>query len=101
LDSGKSNSQYFQEKLRELHKEDLYRELRTIEEISESGKGTNASTVINFSSNDYLGLSKNTFLLRKLKNLHISRISVPSDLEPLNRITVDSQKTTIFFFDDI
>jgi len=34
---------------------------------------------------------------RLIGALHISRISVPSDLEPLNRITVDSQKTTIFF----
>ena len=103
MDSGKSNSQYFQEKLRELHKEDLYRELRTIEEISESGKGTNASTVINFSSNDYLGLSRNTFLLRKLKNLHISRISQCSSrlisgntesLEKLEKALSKHRKTT-------
>ena len=98
MDSGKSNSQYFQEKLRELHKEDLYRELRTIEEISESGKGTNASTVINFSSNDYLGLSRNTFLLRKLKNLHISRISqcssrlISGNTESLEKLEKDLSK---------
>jgi len=34
---------------------------------------------------------------RLIGALHISRISVPSKLESLNRITVDSQKTTIFF----
>ena len=98
MDSGKSNSHYFQEKLRELRKEDLYRELRTIEEISESGKGTNASTVINFSSNDYLGLSRNTFLLRKLKNLHISRISqcssrlISGNTESLEKLEKDLSK---------
>ena len=38
-------------------------------------KELDAPYVINFSSNDYLGLSMNTFLLKKLKNLHTSRIS--------------------------
>ncbi len=75
MGSSKSNSVYFQDKLQELRKEHLYRELRIIEGISDSGKGTRAPYVINFSSNDYLGLSLNTFLLKKLKNLHISRIS--------------------------
>jgi glycine C-acetyltransferase len=98
LDSGKSNSHYFQEKLRELRKEDLYRKLRTIEEISESGKGTNASTVINFSSNDYLGLSRNTFLLRKLNNQYISRISqcssrlISGNTESLEKLEKDLSK---------
>jgi glycine C-acetyltransferase len=98
LDSGKSNSHYFQEKLRELRKEDLYRKLRTIEEISEAGKGTNASTVINFSSNDYLGLSRNTFLLRKLKSLYISRISqcssrlISGNTESLEKLEKDLSK---------
>ncbi len=98
MDSGKSNSHYFQEKLRELRKEDLYRKLRTIEEISEAGKGTNASTVINFSSNDYLGLSRNTFLLRKLKSLYISRISqcssrlISGNTESLEKLEKDLSK---------
>jgi glycine C-acetyltransferase len=98
LDSGKSNSHYFQEKLRELRKEDLYRKLRTIEEISEAGKGTNASTVINFSSNDYLGLSRNTFLLRKLKSPYISRISqcssrlISGNTESLEKLEKDLSK---------
>ncbi|TVP39895.1 aminotransferase class I/II-fold pyridoxal phosphate-dependent enzyme [Candidatus Nitrosocosmicus arcticus] len=72
---NKSNSLYFQNKLRELRKEHLYRELRTVEDISESGKGDHESSVLNFSSNDYLGLSRNKFLVKKLQNLHISRIS--------------------------
>ncbi len=72
---NKSNSLYFQDKLRELRKEHLYRELRTIEDLSNSRKGNNASDVKNFSSNDYLGLSKNRFLVRRLRNLHTSKIS--------------------------
>jgi glycine C-acetyltransferase len=75
LGLNKSNSIYFQEKLRELRKEHLYRELRTIEDISHSGRGASAPDVKNFSSNDYLGLSKNRFLVRKLRNLRTSRIS--------------------------
>ena len=75
MGSSKSNTLYFQDKLRELRKEDLYRELRTIEGISDSGKGTGAHNVIDFSSNDYLGLSRNTFLVRNLRNLRTSRIS--------------------------
>ena len=75
MGSNKSNTLYFQDKLRELRKEDLYRELRTIEGISDSGKETGAHNVIDFSSNDYLGLSRNTFLARKLRNLRTSRIS--------------------------
>ena len=72
---NKSNSLYFQDKLRDLRKEHLYRELRTVEDILESGKGTHASSVLNFSSNDYLGLSRNKFLVKKLQNLHTTRIS--------------------------
>lgn len=75
MGSSKSNSFYFQDKLRELRKEDLYRELRTVEDISDSGKGNSVPNVINFSSNDYLGLSTNTFLVKKLRNLITSRIS--------------------------
>ena len=75
MGSNKTNTLYFQKKLRELRKEDLYRELRVIEEFSNIGKGARVLGVNNFSSNDYLGLSMNTFLRRNLRKLHISRVS--------------------------
>ncbi len=101
--SSKSNSLYFQDKLQELRNEGLYRELRTIEDISDSRKGTGVLNVINFSSNDYLGLSKNTFLVKKLRSLHPSRISQCSSrlisgntesLENLEKALSKHRKTT-------
>ena len=103
MGSSKSNSFYFQDKLRELRKEDLYRELRTVEDISDSGKGKSAPNVINFSSNDYLGLSKNTFLIKKLRNLITSRISqcssrlISGNTESLENVEIalsEHRKTT-------
>jgi glycine C-acetyltransferase len=103
LGLNKSNSLYFRDKLRELRKEHLYRRLRTIEGISDSGKETNAPNVVNFSSNDYLGLSRNRFLIKKLRNLHPSRISQCSSrlisgntdsLENLERALSNHRKTT-------
>jgi glycine C-acetyltransferase len=75
LGLNKSNSHYFQDKLRELRKEHLYRDLRTIEDISNTVKGISAPNVMNFSSNDYLGLSRNRLLVKKLKTLPTSAIS--------------------------
>ena len=72
---NKSNSLYFQDKLRELRKEHLYRDLRTIEDISNIVKVTSAPDIMNFSSNDYLGLSRNRFLIKKLRTLPTSTIS--------------------------
>ena len=72
---NKSKSYYFQDKLRELRKAHLYRDLRTIEDISKSVKGISATNVLNFSSNDYLGLSRNRFLIKKLRTLPASTIS--------------------------
>lgn len=72
---NKSNTHYFQDKLRELRKEHLYRDLRTIEDISNTVKGNTPTNVMNFSSNDYLGLSRNRFLIKKLKTLPTSAIS--------------------------
>ena len=101
--SSKSNSLYFQDKLQGLRNEGLYRELRTIEDISDSRKGTGVLNVINFSSNDYLGLSKNTFLVKKLRSLHPSRISQCSSrlisgntesLENLEKALSKHRKTT-------
>ena len=103
MGSSKSNSFYFQDKLRELRKENLYRELRTIEDISDSGKGNSVPNVINFSSNDYLGLSKNTFLIKKLRNLITSRISqcssrlISGNTESLENVEIalsEHRKTT-------
>ena len=103
MGSSKSNSFYFQDKLRELRKEDLYRELRTVEDISHSGKRKGAHNVINFSSNDYLGLSKNTFLIKKLRNLITSRISqcssrlISGNTESLENVEIalsEHRKTT-------
>jgi glycine C-acetyltransferase len=103
LVSSKSNSLYFQDKLQGLRNEGLYRELRTIEDISDSRKGTGVLNVINFSSNDYLGLSKNTFLVKKLRSLHPSRISQCSSrlisgntesLENLEKALSKHRKTT-------
>ena len=101
--SSKSNSLYFQDKLQGLRNDGLYRELRTIEDISDSRKGTGVLNVINFSSNDYLGLSKNTFLVKKLRSLHPSRISQCSSrlisgntesLENLEKALSKHRKTT-------
>jgi glycine C-acetyltransferase len=103
LVSSKSNSLYFQDKLKGLRNDGLYRELRTIEDISDSRKGTGVLNVINFSSNDYLGLSKNTFLVKKLRSLHPSRISQCSSrlisgntesLENLEKALSKHRKTT-------
>ncbi len=103
MGSSKSNSFYFQDKLRELRKEELYRELRTVEDISDSGKGNSVPNVINFSSNDYLGLSKNTFLVKKLRNLITSRISqcssrlISGNTESLENVEIalsEHRKTT-------
>jgi glycine C-acetyltransferase len=103
LVSSKSNSLYFQDKLQGLRNDGLYRELRTIEDISDSRKGTGVLNVINFSSNDYLGLSKNTFLVKKLRSLHPSRISQCSSrlisgntesLENLEKALSKHRKTT-------
>jgi glycine C-acetyltransferase len=103
LVSSKSNSLYFQDKLQGLRNEGLYRELRTIEDISDSRKGTGVLNAINFSSNDYLGLSKNTFLVKKLRSLHPSRISQCSSrlisgntesLENLEKALSKHRKTT-------
>ncbi|MFI5406179.1 MAG: aminotransferase class I/II-fold pyridoxal phosphate-dependent enzyme [Nitrososphaerales archaeon] len=103
MGSSKSNTFYFQDKLRELRKEDLYRELRTVEDISDSGKGNRVPNVINFSSNDYLGLSKNTFLVKKLRNLITSRISqcssrlISGNTESLENVEIalsEHRKTT-------
>ena len=89
--------------MRELRKEHLYRELRTIENISHSVRWASASDVKNFSSNDYLGLSKNRFLVRKLRNLRTSRISQCSSrlisgntesLEKLKRVLSKHRKAT-------
>ena len=98
MGSNKTKSFYFLNKLRKLRKDNLYRELRTIEDISDLGKEIGANSVINFSSNDYLGLSRNTFLLRKLKNLHISRISqcssrlISGNTESLEKLEKDLSK---------
>ena len=75
MGSNKTKSFYFLNKLRNLRKDNLYRELRTIEDISDLGKEIGANSVINFSSNDYLGLSRNKVLRKSLRNLQASRIS--------------------------
>ena len=75
MGSNKTKSFYFLNKLRKLRKDNLYRELRTIEHISDLGKEIGANSVINFSSNDYLGLSRNKVLRKSLRNLQASRIS--------------------------
>jgi 7-keto-8-aminopelargonate synthetase-like enzyme len=75
LGSNKTKSFYFLNKLRKLRKDNLYRELRTVEHISDLGKEIGANSVINFSSNDYLGLSRNKVLRKSLRNLQASRIS--------------------------
>ena len=95
---NKSNSYYFQDKLRELRKEHLYRDLRTIEDISNTGKGISVPDVMNFSSNDYLGLSRNRFLIRKLRTLPNSAISqcssrlISGNTESLENLEKDLSK---------
>ncbi len=98
----KSNSHYFQSSLENLKNQHLYRRLRLADKIS-SPENTNArSTVCDFSSNDYLGLSRNESLREILKKLDIPTISQcssrlisgnTSTIERLERILSKHRKT--------
>ncbi len=71
----KNNSIYFRNVLDNLKNEHLYRQLKILNEVSLPRSRGPGSNICNFSSNDYLGLSRNKILIEKLRNLSLNTIS--------------------------
>ena len=71
----KNTSIHFRNILAKLKNEHLFRQLRIVDEDSSSTIRDPSSNICDFSSNDYLGLSKNEVLIEKLKNLSTNSIS--------------------------
>jgi glycine C-acetyltransferase len=74
----KNNSSYFTNVLNKLNEEHLYRQLILIERFSCLGNRGNRGPgvdICNFSSNDYLGLSKNKSLIEKFGKIKLHSIS--------------------------
>ncbi len=77
-DRQKGKTSHIEKELVRLEKEDLYRQINIFDVEKESTLKYNEYRIINFSSNDYLGLSKNKSLLRQLNQqirLQISQCS--------------------------
>lgn len=71
----KNTSIHFRNVLDKLKNEHLFRQLRIVNEESSLTIRDSSSNICDFSSNDYLGLSKNEVLIEKLKNLSPNYIS--------------------------
>jgi len=71
----KSNSIYFRNVLDNLKNEHLFRQLRIVNEIPSSRNRDPALNICDFSSNDYLALSKNKILIEKLQKVSNNSIS--------------------------
>jgi glycine C-acetyltransferase len=77
-DSKKRITSYIEKELVRLENEDLYRQINIFDVEKESTLKYKKYHILNFSSNDYLGLSKSKSLLRQLNNqikLQISQCS--------------------------
>jgi 7-keto-8-aminopelargonate synthetase-like enzyme len=68
------NTLFYKNTLKDIENNDLLREIKTFDVQKNSLKYKN-STVKNFSSNDYLGLSKNKIILDIINKLKIPQIS--------------------------
>jgi glycine C-acetyltransferase len=68
------NTLFYKNTLKDIENKDLLREIKTFDVQKNSLKYKN-STVKNFSSNDYLGLSKNKIILDIVNKLKIPQIS--------------------------
>lgn len=93
---------YYQDKINELKKEHLYRYLKPFDTISSDNTYNPSHKVLNFSSNDYLGLSKNSLVVNKLRNMGISHVSQcssrlitgnSSNIESLEKRLAEHRKT--------
>ena len=71
----KNNSTYFTNVLNKLNEEHLYRQLRLVERISHPGNRSPGVDICDFSSNDYLGLSKNESLIDIFGKIKLHSIS--------------------------
>lgn len=71
----KNNSTFFINVLNKLNEEHLYRQLRVVEMVPRPGHRRSGVNICDFSSNDYLGLSKNKDLIKKFRNLKPEAIS--------------------------
>jgi glycine C-acetyltransferase len=71
----KSNSTYFANVLNKLNEEHLYRQLKVVERVSRRGNRDPNVDICDFSSNDYLGLSKNEYLIEKFGRIKLQSIS--------------------------
>ena len=69
------NLNHFESHLNHLKRLDLYRRLRINDDFDKINDSDNRPKFIDFSSNDYLGLSKDKNLLNLFKSLNPSRIS--------------------------
>lgn len=70
-----NNFNYYKNILKELERNNTYRELKTIDIKNNSITVNNKHYVINFSSNDYLGLSNNKTLVKDIHTILLEQIS--------------------------
>ncbi|VFJ15476.1 aminotransferase class I/II-fold pyridoxal phosphate-dependent enzyme [Candidatus Nitrosocosmicus franklandus] len=71
----KNNFTYFTNVLNKLNEDCLYRHLRVVGEAIHQGNTKSGNDICNFSSNDYLGLSKNEDVIKKFRNLSLESVS--------------------------
>lgn len=71
----KNNSTFFTNVLNKLNEEHLYRQLRVPSRVPRQGYRKSRAPICDFSSNDYLGLSRNESLIKKFRNLKPEAIS--------------------------
>ena len=66
---NQNNTNFIKEILEELEKNNLYRDIKTFDIQKDSTLKYKKYNINNFSSNDYLGLSKNKKILKQLNKL--------------------------------
>lgn len=72
---NKDNLHYFRSNLDDLKRLNLYRRLRVRTRNKSKSSHSNDIDFIDFSTNDYLGLSKNKLLIKALKSTHLKSVS--------------------------